>query len=98
MDEPIACSLSAREYGERAAEMTVLAGAALLAREPLAHGVRLTFDARDATRGRLRAIVAAESACCPFLDMQLREDAGRLRLEITGPDDAAPIIAALFHP
>ena len=49
-------------------------------------------------RGRLEALVAAESECCPFLIFNLNLAAAdpRLVLEVTGPEQAAPIIDELF--
>ena len=38
----------------------------------------------------------AEAECCPFLSLDLRRDGDALELTITGPDEAAPIIAGLF--
>lgn len=90
MTDLIACSLTAAEYRNRAADANDVARDALRDRGPIAGGVRLTFDA--AARERLESLIAAEAACCPFLTMDLREAAGRLVLEVTGPDAAAPII------
>ena len=47
-------------------------------------------------RGRLEALVAAESECCPFLIFNLYATDPRLVLEVTGPEQAAPIIEELF--
>ena len=46
-------------------------------------------------RARLEAIVAAEAECCPFLDMDLREEDGALVLEIRAPQEAEPLVADL---
>jgi hypothetical protein len=47
-------------------------------------------------RERLGGLVAAESACCPFLTLHFHAAGGRLVLEVTGPEAAAPIIEELF--
>jgi hypothetical protein len=96
MAEPvnIACTLAPGDYAARTAEIEALARAALRTREPIAHGLRLTFDAT--AEDDLRALVAAEAACCPFLTLDLARDGKQLRLDVTGPDDAAPVIDALF--
>jgi hypothetical protein len=96
MDEPIACTLSPSDYRDRTGEMSALARDALRRREPIDRGVRLTFALGPATEERLRRLVAAESECCPFLGMDLRRDGDALQLDITGPEDAAPIIEQLF--
>ena len=90
----IACSLSPADYRRRIADLEAFARAALLDRRPMDRGVRLTFDAT--ARPRLEAFIAAESECCPFLTMDLRPADGRLVLEVTGPDEATPVVAQLL--
>jgi hypothetical protein len=96
MNEPIACTLSASDYGARAQQMAELARDALRSRQPIPDGVRLTFNPGRGTERQLREIVAAEARCCAFLRMELRSGADGLILDITGPDQAEPIIAELF--
>ena len=93
---PIACSLTGAEYRKRVAEIGQVARDALRERRPIDGGVRLSFEATADVRRRLEAFVAAESECCPFLTMNLRAGDGRLVLEVTGPELAAPIIEELF--
>jgi hypothetical protein len=95
-DPPIACSLSAGELAERTRQTEQLARRALRSREPLEHGALLTFDADDGIEAELREFVAAEARCCRFLRMDLRRSGDVLELEVTAPDDARPIIDALF--
>jgi len=90
----IACSLTGPDYRRRTDDIRELAREALRDRRPIDGGVRLTFD--TTARERLEAVVAAESECCPFLTMDLRAADGRLVLDVTGPEAAAPIIAELF--
>jgi hypothetical protein len=47
---------------------------------------------------RTRALVAAESACCAFLDFDLARENDALVLEITGSADARPVIEMFFAP
>lgn len=95
-DVPIACSLSASQYRRRVKDTGLVARAALRSRRPLPGGARLVFANDDGVAGRLEAFVAAESACCPFLTLRLDPGPDELVLDITGPDDARPIIAELF--
>lgn len=92
----IACSLNASDYRARLAEMAAVARDALRAREEVVGGQRLTFAATPDVRERLERIVAAEATCCAFLSFDLRPDGDELRLDVTGPEDAAPIIEELF--
>jgi hypothetical protein len=54
------------------------------------------FDGGEETERELRDMIAAEASCCPFLRFELHHDADALRLDVTGPADAQPIIAELF--
>jgi MerR family transcriptional regulator, copper efflux regulator len=90
----IACSLSAADHRQRLADLDQLIRDALLHREPIDGGTRLTFDL--AARDRVEAMIAAEAACCPFLTLDLRTAGDRLVLDVTGPRDAAPIVEQLF--
>ena len=89
----IACSLTAADHRQRLADLDQLTRDARLDREPIAGGTRLTFAV--SARGRVEAFVAAEAECCPFLAFDLRIDGDRVVLDVTGPEEAAPIIAAL---
>ena len=89
-DTPIACSLSATDLSARLAEMKRLGQDALLSVDGAG---TLRFRADGDTKARLEAIVAAEAECCPFLDMDLREEAGALVLEIRPPQGAEPVVA-----
>jgi hypothetical protein len=93
---PIACSLTAADYRQRVADTGDVAREALRERRPIDGGQRLVFQETGDVRGRLEALVEAESSCCPFLTMRLHSDGGRVVLDITGPELAAPIIEELF--
>lgn len=92
----IACSLTADQSRRRAAATGELAREALSDRQPVTGGLRLTFRDEPGVRQRLRAFADAESECCPFLAITLHTGEGDLVLDLTGPPEAQPIIAALF--
>jgi hypothetical protein len=93
---PIACTLTPAQHRSRTRDLSDLARRALLTREPIDGGERLTFADSPAVERELSAAVAAEASCCSFLTMRLdRRDAG-LVLDVTGPADARPMIAELF--
>lgn len=96
MNQPIACSLSPFDYENRKGLISEVARAALRSREPVAGGARLTFNATGTTEQTLREIIAAEATCCSFLRFDLEPAGDTLRLDVTGPDEAQPIIAELF--
>ncbi len=96
MEHPIACTLSPADYRQRTDELTALAARALRSREQTINGLRLVFSDRLEIEHDLRAAIAAEATCCPFLTLDLTRTAHGLILEITGPATARDVIAELF--
>jgi hypothetical protein len=95
-DLPIACTLSPDGMTARLALIDALAADGLLDRTPTASGMRVRLrDTPDIER-RTRELVAAESACCAFLDFTLGREDGDLVLDITGPQNARPVIDTFF--
>jgi hypothetical protein len=97
----IACTLTGAEMPARRAEMAVMARDLVSADVHQARAV-LRFSPAAATRERVAAFVAAESHCCAFLRMALRDDPAALTLTIEGPAGAEPVVdelvAALGRP
>jgi hypothetical protein len=95
-DLPIACTLSPDGMTARLALIDVLAADGLLDRTATESGIRVRLrDTPDIER-RTRDLVAAESACCGFLDFELRRENGELVLDISGPEAARPVIDMFF--
>jgi hypothetical protein len=95
MQPPIACSLSASELPARLAEMTDLGRAALLDADIQDRRAVLHFAPDAGVRERVEGIVAAESQCCAFLEMQIAEAPDEIVLSITAPDGAEPVLDEL---
>jgi hypothetical protein len=101
---PLVCSLEAGPLERRLAAMSELGGDSLLGRSAEEDLLVLRFKGDPATRERLREIVAAEAECCAFLNLELSERDGEIRLSISAPADARPVaegLAAAFdggHP
>ena len=93
-EPPIACTLSEAERPARHAEMTVIARDLVSAETHAAHAV-VRLRPAAGTRERVAAFVAAESRCCAFLRMELREDPDALTLTIDGPADSEPVVREL---
>jgi hypothetical protein len=94
-DLPIACALSAGELTQRLAEMADLGGDALIETELTGTSATLRFAAGRGIRQRLARIVAAESECCAFLTLAVREETDVLALSITAPAGAEPAVREL---
>jgi hypothetical protein len=97
-DLPIACTLTPDGLTARLALIDALAADGLLDRTATEAGLRVRLRDTAEIEQRTRALVAAESACCAFLDFDLAREDGALVLDITGPADARPVIEMLFAP
>jgi hypothetical protein len=96
MEQPIACTLTPSEFRNRTGELAALAARALRSREQTAHGERLTFADSAETEDELRAAIAAEASCCAFLRMELSRSDEGLVVDVAGPEESRPVIAAMF--
>ena len=90
---PLACSLRGAELRDRLGQMAAVGEAGLLAFEADSTSATLRF--RPEVREGLDAIVAAEAECCPFLSLDLADEPGAVRLTISAPADAAPVLQEL---
>lgn len=94
---PIACTLSPAEMPRRAEQIRAVGRDGLIGADRGGRGAVLRF--RPEVRARVEEIVAAESACCAFLDFDLTEEDGAIVLRIAAPeggDPAAQLLADLF--
>ena len=93
----VACELVPDDVAGRVAEWGRLRDEAVIASEPIAGGVRLWLRASAAETAR--DLARREAACCGFLDLDLAEEAGRVRLDVTSSAPGAEsVIAALTEP
>lgn len=92
---PIACSLNAGELTARLDEMAALGHAALIDATLEPTRARLRFAAGAGVRERVEAIVVAESQCCAFLTMGVRNEADTVVLTIDAPVGADLVLAEL---
>jgi hypothetical protein len=95
-DLPIACTLSPDGMSARLALIDALAADGLLDRTATAAGMRVRLRDTPDIEQRTRELVAAESKCCAFLDFEVGREDGDLVLDISGPDDARPVIEMFF--
>ena len=95
---PIACTLTANGMTARLALIDALAADGLLDRTRTDAGLRVRLLDRPDIEQRTRELVAAESRCCAFLEFDLGRESGELVLDISGPEDARPVIDMFFAP
>jgi hypothetical protein len=97
-DEPIACTLTPDGMTARVTLIDALAADGLLERTPTESGMCVRLLDRPDIERRTRELVAAESKCCAFLDFDVRRENGDLLLDISGPENARPVIEMFFAP
>jgi hypothetical protein len=93
-EPPIACTLTEAQMPARRAEMAALARD-LVSADASATRAVLRFRAAPGTGERVADFVAAESRCCAFLRMELRDDRDALTLTIDGPAGSERVVAEL---
>jgi hypothetical protein len=92
---PIACTLSATDLRARGAELRALGGDGLVSSTREAGRAVLRFRPAPDIRERVEAIVAAESECCPFLDLRVEHRDDATVLTIAAPDGGAEVVELL---
>ena len=92
---PIACSLSATDLSARLAQMAELGRDVLVDVKLNRTHATLRFAAGEGVRERVTGVVAAESACCAFLAMQVSDEPDAVVLGITAPEYAALVLHEL---
>jgi hypothetical protein len=97
-DAPIACTLTLDGMTARLALIDALSADGLLDRTPTDGGLRVRLRDTPNIEQRTHELIAAESRCCAFLDFGLGREGGHLVLDVTGPEDARPVIEMFFAP
>lgn len=97
-DLPVACTLDAATLQTRREGLLSQLAAQSVAREPLANGLRLRFDAGADTLALIGRVIDAERRCCRFLQFQLTvtPDEGPFVLDLTGPEGTREFLDALI--
>ncbi len=89
----IACTLSPDRRDGRVDRWRSVADRAA-GREPIPRGVRLRFEP-GVDVVALAALAAIEHDCCRFFTFSITIDTAGVALDVTGPDDARPLLDAL---
>lgn len=92
---PIACTLEPSAVGDRVAEWRHLLGS-VTQRQKIDGGLALELPGRPEVASAVADLAMREQSCCAFFEFSLRMGGDSLWLEVTAPDDAAPILEALF--
>lgn len=91
----VACSLDADGQRERLGEWAELLAAATTS-VPTADGARYSFSSSDELEQQIRALAAAEKACCSFLDFEISRGAETIELTVTSPQAGLEALRFVF--
>lgn len=101
-DVPVACTLGAGEMATRLDEWNELLADRHELLKGVTHrdaldggGLRLVFGPNTDV-AEIARLATAEQGCCRFFDFALTIDSRGVALEVRAPDDAEPVVAALF--
>lgn len=91
---PIACTLSAMEFKDRAATIAQLTATSLLSHRIDGCTAHLLYH-QDAKKA-VEQLVQQEKACCGFLSFEMGQSSDGITLTITAPQEAQSDAEALF--
>jgi DNA-binding transcriptional MerR regulator len=94
-DVPIACTLDGDAMGDRVAEWQAILAQATSRTRTVDGALRADFGG-GVDLGELARLVAAEQGCCAFFAFAITVDHRGIGLEVSAPDGAEPMVAALF--
>ena len=95
-DTPNTCSLDSAGQEKRLGEFAELASAALIEAVRTPHGARLLLRHGDSVQASLSRLIDAERRCCSFLEFAVDVRDTGIRVEVSGPPSARPLIDRLF--
>ena len=95
-DTPNTCSLDGAGQEKRFGEFAELASAALVEAVRTPDGARLLLRHDDSVQASLWRLIEAERRCCSFLEFAVDVGDAGIRVEVSGPPSARPLIDRLF--
>ena len=95
---PLACKLTDTEFQQRRTEILKNFRGAVQETKELENGYRYRFPSTANWIGELAQLITVERECCPFLQFDLRIEAGNgpVWLELTGPEGTKDFLQSLF--
>jgi hypothetical protein len=96
MDKPIFCTLSESEFAERRQDVLDSLKQKVLAVSKIPSGFAFEFPSNTEMSAEVHRAAGLEQQCCAFLSFNIDETGDRIRLEITGSDEAVRVIEEIF--
>jgi hypothetical protein len=93
-DEPIACSLDAASFRERAREWRAFVASSVVSVDSDETDVRLELRRSDAALTAAVDLAQREKRCCAFFDVSIVLEAERRTLVLSVPDGAEEVLAS----
>ncbi len=93
---PNACALDSAGLETRFGEFAELASVALVEAERTPDGARVLLRQGDSVQATLSRLIEAERRCCSFLEFAVDVGDAGIRVEVSGPPSARPLIDRLF--
>ena len=93
---PVACSLTRAGLAAQAGRWGRLAARAMIRCERTGQGIRASFRPGPGTEEELRALVDAETRCCPWAAWAVHADGTRLVLDVRSAGDGVAALHAIF--
>ena len=93
---PVACTLTLAELAAQGGRWRRLVARAMTERAETSDGLRICFRAE--AEEELRALVAAETECCPWATWTVEPDAGTIVLDVRSIDEGVATLHGLFAP
>ena len=94
---PLACSLTAAEQSDRAAEFRELARRSLVDRRRKPGLVVLSFRPTPGVAEQVHDLARRERECCPFLRLSVQRSGGLVALSIGAGPDADAVLDAFYE-
>jgi MerR family transcriptional regulator, copper efflux regulator len=93
---PVACTLTPAELAAQAERWHRLIAQAMTERAETSDGLRICF--RPEAEEELRALVTAETECCPWATWTVEPDAGTIVLDVRSTAEGVPTLHGMFGP
>jgi MerR family copper efflux transcriptional regulator len=93
---PIACTLTPAELAARGDRWHRLIARAMTGRAETSDGLRICF--RPEAEEELRALVAAETECCPWATWTVERDAGTIVLDVRSTAEGVATLHGVLAP
>ena len=93
---PVACTLTPAGLAARAERWHRLLARAMTERAETPDGLRICF--RPEAEEELRALVTAETECCPWATWTVERDAGTIVLDVRSTGEGVATLQRMFAP